>query len=180
MHITSGANALAPALRDAQLHERDVAAKQHAPPGSALYVVHVSSAGEDGASTLFVEMLKRRRKALGLRQEDLAEAAKVHRATVIRWESGEVVPDPPQIATLARVLRVDPLDVFRALGWLPLEVDATPLPDLPAQVERFIAHFIQASPADAAELLERLDWINEWYESRMVAREVQARGRRIG
>jgi transcriptional regulator with XRE-family HTH domain len=161
-----------------ELHMGNVADQPHAPPGSALYVVHVARAGEDGAN-LFVEMIKRRRKALKLSQEALAEAAGVSRFSVMRWESGETDPEPRQVNPLAKVLQVDPLDVFRALAWLPVDAHSEPLPHLPQELERLAALYAQASPKDAEELMQRLAWVIEWFESRLVARESQ-RGRRVG
>jgi tetratricopeptide (TPR) repeat protein/transcriptional regulator with XRE-family HTH domain len=52
------------------------------------------------------ERLARRRKALGLTQEDLAELLGVERSTVVRWERGETEPLPwvrPKLATTLRV-----------------------------------------------------------------------------
>jgi transcriptional regulator with XRE-family HTH domain len=160
-----------------ELHESNVACGPHAPPGSALYVVHVASVGEEG-SNLFVEMLKRRRRALNLRQEDLADQTGVSRYSVMRWEGGEVLPEPAQIAPLARALQVDPLDVFRALGWLPIEEDRPVAPELPVELDRLAALYAQANAKDGGELLERIAWVIEWFESRMVARDSQRGGRR--
>jgi transcriptional regulator with XRE-family HTH domain len=162
-----------------KLHTSNVAGKPHAPPGSALYVVHVARAGEDG-SDLFVEMLKRRRKALRMSQESLADAAGVSRFSVMRWEGGDGAPEPDLIVPLARALQVDPLDVFRALGWLPLDADRPQLPDLPPELDRLAALYAQASKKDAAELLDKVGWVIEWYESRLVARDPNRTTRRAG
>jgi len=54
------------------------------------------------------ERFVRRRKALGLTQEDLAALLKVERSTVRRWESGETEPHPWLRPRLAKTLRVSP------------------------------------------------------------------------
>jgi transcriptional regulator with XRE-family HTH domain len=52
------------------------------------------------------ERLARRRKALGLTQEDLAGLLSVDRSTVARWERGESEPQPWVRPKLTKVLRV--------------------------------------------------------------------------
>lgn len=56
--------------------------------------------------TIRRERLVRRRKALGLTQEALAELLNVERSTVNRWERGESAPLPWIQPKLARTLRV--------------------------------------------------------------------------
>ena len=52
------------------------------------------------------DRLVRRRKALGLTQEDLAALLKVDRSTVVRWERGETEPIPWQRPRLAKALKI--------------------------------------------------------------------------
>lgn len=47
---------------------------------------------------------ERLRKAHGLTQEQVANALKVRRATVVSWESGKTEPRPPQREAYARLL----------------------------------------------------------------------------
>lgn len=62
------------------------------------------------------EALARRRRALGLSQEDLAYALRVDRKTVARWESGETEPHPGIRADLARSLRLTLEELDQMLG----------------------------------------------------------------
>jgi transcriptional regulator with XRE-family HTH domain len=63
------------------------------------------------------DRLARRRKALGLTQEDLAGLLHVERSTVFRWEHGECEPLPWIRPKLARALKVpaDRLDALLAV-----------------------------------------------------------------
>jgi transcriptional regulator with XRE-family HTH domain len=60
------------------------------------------------------ERLTRRRKALGLTQEDLAALLGVERTTVARWERGQTEPGPWIQPKLAKALRV-PADQLEEL-----------------------------------------------------------------
>lgn len=58
--------------------------------------------------------LQERREELGVGQAELARQVGVTQQTISRWESGEVVPPPKRLASLAAALDVD-LD--RLLGY---------------------------------------------------------------
>jgi tetratricopeptide (TPR) repeat protein/transcriptional regulator with XRE-family HTH domain len=62
------------------------------------------------------EGLAERRKALGLTQEQLAEALDVGRTTVARWERGEAHPLPWLRPKLAKALKVSPERIEALLG----------------------------------------------------------------
>ena len=60
------------------------------------------------------ERIKKRRKELGLTAEQVAEALKVSRATVYRYESGEIKKIPMNIIEpLAKILQVEPILIFK-------------------------------------------------------------------
>jgi tetratricopeptide (TPR) repeat protein/transcriptional regulator with XRE-family HTH domain len=65
--------------------------------------------------------LARRRKAVGLTQEQLAEQLGVERTTVVRWERGETQPLPWLRPKLARALGVsaDSMEELLAFGGVP-------------------------------------------------------------
>ncbi len=53
------------------------------------------------------EYIARRRRALDMNQAELAEALRITRTVVSRWENGVLRPSPDQIEHLARVLEDD-------------------------------------------------------------------------
>ena len=78
------------------------------------------------------EYIARRRKALDMSQADLADAMRVTRTVVSRWETGAQRPDPGHIDELATVL-----DDETATSSLVLhdDGDRPPLFDPPVRVE---------------------------------------------
>jgi transcriptional regulator with XRE-family HTH domain len=62
------------------------------------------------------ERLARRRKALGLTQEALAELLGVERSTVARWERGETAPRPWMRPRLAKGLRISADELMELLA----------------------------------------------------------------
>ena len=59
------------------------------------------------------EIIRQLRKRRGLKAEDLAEKLGVHRATIYRWENGEIEEIPYQILIpIARALQVSPVDLL--------------------------------------------------------------------
>ena len=60
------------------------------------------------------ELIKTRRKELGMSQDDVAKSVGTTKATVSRWESGEIHKMKRQmIAALANVLQLDPMVFFQ-------------------------------------------------------------------
>jgi transcriptional regulator with XRE-family HTH domain len=57
-----------------------------------------------------------RRKAVGLSQEQLAERLGVDRSTVVRWESGDTLPQPWLRPKIARTLQVSVANLSDLLG----------------------------------------------------------------
>jgi transcriptional regulator with XRE-family HTH domain len=93
------------------------------------------------------EALARRRRMLGLSQEDLAHALRVDRKTVARWESGESQPHPWMRTDLAQCLRL-------TLEELDLVLVPSELPAAPGEPER---------RPDLAEIAVSLDSLDRDY-----------------
>lgn len=61
----------------------------------------------------FKELIKVRRKELGLTLEEVAKACNVTKATVMRWENGNIVNiKKDKIYPLAKILKLDPIIFF--------------------------------------------------------------------
>ena len=92
------------------------------------------------------DIIRNRRKELNLRQEDLAELVGTTKATVSRWESGDIHKmKRPMIAKLAKALQIDPL-IF-------LQREEVLMPD----EERLIAAYRQASEEIKGAALSMLE-----------------------
>lgn len=59
-------------------------------------------------------LMKRQRRRLGLRQEDVARELGVDRSTVASWETGRAYPDPRLLAPLAAFLQTTTDKLLRA------------------------------------------------------------------
>lgn len=88
--------------------------------------------------------LARRRKALGLTQEGLAQLLAVERSTVVRWERGQSEPQPWTRPRLARALKISPdrLETLLTTGG----------PDGPTAVPRQLPATVADFTGRAAEL----------------------------
>lgn len=65
------------------------------------------------------DLIKQRRKELGLSAEDLADKVRVSPATIYRYESGDIVNmRRDKVAALAEALNLDPLVLFHRAGTL--------------------------------------------------------------
>lgn len=60
--------------------------------------------------------LRRARRAAGMSQQDLADAAGVRQATVSMWESGRRSPHPTKMSALATALGIDAAELMPGLG----------------------------------------------------------------
>ncbi len=61
----------------------------------------------------FKELIKVRRKELGLTLEEVAKACNVTKATVMRWENGSIVNiKKDKIYPLAKILKLDPFSLL--------------------------------------------------------------------
>ena len=60
------------------------------------------------------DIIKNRRKELGMNQEDLARSVGTTKATVSRWESGDIHKmKSTYIKSIADVLQIDPMVFFQ-------------------------------------------------------------------
>ena len=58
----------------------------------------------------FGNLIRSKRKALRLRQWDVAAVCGVDQARVSLWENGYLVPSSPQLASLTELLGINPAD----------------------------------------------------------------------
>ena len=58
------------------------------------------------------QVIQRRRRELGLTQEQLARALNVTAPAVNKWEKGATCPDVSLLAPLARLLKIDMNELF--------------------------------------------------------------------
>ena len=85
----------------------------------------------------FHEHLARRRKALGLSQEELAAKIGVSRQAVSKWETGDVVPDLNRLLALAEALDTS-LDALCGREAAETPTAALAEPDAPPKKHRWL------------------------------------------
>lgn len=85
----------------------------------------------------FHEYLARRRKALGLSQEELAAQIGVSRQAVSKWETGDVVPDLNRLLALAEALDTS-LDALCGREAAETPTAALAKPDAPPKKHRWL------------------------------------------
>ncbi len=147
-------------------HVRDVASLRHYPVGTTGYGTHVSDMPAAGSST-WASTLRTARLAKGMTQDELADAANVHRATVIRQEKGTGRPDDDSVERLARALD---LPVKQSIDLARGVPDAEPLPPpLPRELGRLVAIYSELPEDQRATLLQRVEWVVEWAEGWLIA-----------
>jgi transcriptional regulator with XRE-family HTH domain len=66
------------------------------------------------SADIFGKNLKAFRKALGLKQADVAKELNIVESSVSRWENGEYAPDSELIDRLCAYLKVTPKDLYNA------------------------------------------------------------------
>nr|WSZ97288.1 helix-turn-helix domain-containing protein [Streptomyces sp. NBC_00857] len=103
--------------------------------------------------------LVRRRRAVGHTQESLAEALRVERSTVARWESGKVAPQPWIRPRLAEVLQVS----TEELNELLLVSSAAEQP-LAERTEYAMRYPSRVDLSTVAELRDSMDSLGERYD----------------
>lgn len=64
--------------------------------------------------------LKLARLNAGLKQTDVCEEVGVSVPTLIRWESGKVVPNAPQFAKMCELYKVSTDELFSQIKALPM------------------------------------------------------------
>lgn len=103
--------------------------------------------------------LAQRRRAVGLSQEQLAEAIGVDRSTVVRWERADTEPQPWHRPNLARTLKVS-IEELAAL--------LTDVGEMPAPPDKRLAYVLKhPSSVDlvaVAYLRDRLHRLDEQYD----------------
>jgi transcriptional regulator with XRE-family HTH domain len=121
--------------------------------------------------------LAQRRKACGHTQETFAEALRVDRTTVQRWEGGEVDPQPHQRPRMAKVLQVSPDELETLLKADESQLISARLPELNGERGQGFAQIIR----DMSERLIILDnEMNGLPIADVAARAYKAVHRRIG
>jgi transcriptional regulator with XRE-family HTH domain len=73
--------------------------------------VVVTGGGQQGAPGFSPGRLRAARRAAGLTQAQVSTALGVHKTVIAHWERGERVPRVDRLGALARVLRVQPVDL---------------------------------------------------------------------
>ena len=106
-------------------------------------------------ATRFSEYLQRLIDRERLNYSGLAHLAGVGPNTARAWCIGESTPSPENVAVLARVLRADPLEMYRLLGWLPRNEEATD--DVADRLARKITQLAPGDREVVESLVDRLE-----------------------
>jgi transcriptional regulator with XRE-family HTH domain len=101
----------------------------------------------------FAAFVTGHREALGLSQSQLAEQVGVHRSNVNYWESGQGLPVPTALESLARALRVSYEDLFALAGYTHPEG----LPGPAIYTRTLFPRVSKTRLAEAKRLFEKID-----------------------
>lgn len=101
------------------------------------------------ASTLG-ERLRRKRKALRVNQQHIAERFGVHQSTIAKWENDVVVPGREHVAGIAALLDVAPTEVFEMLAGYPTASTSSEAADDDGRSARLSRHNFYALSALAS------------------------------
>lgn len=108
----------------------------------------------------FQDIVRCKRRELGLTQEQAARRLGVSPAAVSKWESGQSLPDTPLFAPLARLLHTD-LNTLRSF-------EEEPEPARVAQLLNEVARLLQAEGYEAA-FAYAMDVLREYPSCDMLA-----------
>jgi transcriptional regulator with XRE-family HTH domain len=101
----------------------------------------------------FAAYLTRQRKAQKLTQPELAERVGVTKSNVYYWETGEYLPKPSVLESLARALRVSYEDLFALAGYTHPDALPSPTPYLRAK----FPYASKRTQAEAEQIFAKLE-----------------------
>lgn len=110
------------------MRRRPVARAPRATKGPPTYGVRMRNNAQGKGGDL-ATLLKRERERKEWTQERLAAESNVSRWTIMRWENGAQEGKPEHLNAVASALGIDPVEAFRAIGWLNKEPDEAPEED---------------------------------------------------
>lgn len=135
------------------------------------YLEHVSDP-ESAPGHTWATYLRATRKAKGMSVDELADAAGVHRMTIMRWEANRGGFSHKTLERVALALGVDP---GSALALARGDTEAELPPPLPNPLAALVQHYQDMTDADRTDLLERVEWVNEWAAGRLARYPRRAR-----
>lgn len=143
------------------------------------HTVCVVSDAQDGGGRTWATLLRATRKARGWTQDELADAAGVHRTTIIRWENGGGGFEPDTLAKVADTLAIPREQVLVAVGLSSSDVPMPP--PLPRELARLVDAYNRMSESERQQLLGHVEVLTEWAETRLAdPPATQRRPRRAG
>lgn len=114
-----------PAGRAPRVHSRTGSLLSREPSSLVRYLAGVSP--NDTPGIAFATLIRDARRRAGMTQEQLVYESGVSRATIKRWEGGDVgFPRPDQVRSVCHVLGIDPREAAIALGYITREEAGLP------------------------------------------------------